>query len=102
MPGKASDIYRELSDLKIEQILYVMAITTHQRLIKDISAYVTDLRHVRLSVSGKDIMALGLPPSPVYGKILGSVMDAKLNGWATTRDQELELLKKHVADISSP
>lgn len=101
MPGKASDIHRELHDLKIEHILYIMAITTHQRLIKDISAYVTEFRHVRLSVSGKDLAALGIPPSPVYGKILGAVMEAKLNGRVTTRDQELELLKKHAADITS-
>jgi tRNA nucleotidyltransferase (CCA-adding enzyme) len=100
MPGKPSDIYRELHDLKIEQILYIMAITTHQRLIKDISTYVTDLRHIRLSVSGKDLAAMGLSPSPVYGKILGAVMDAKLNGRATTREEEMELLEKNAAGIS--
>lgn len=99
MPEAASGIYRELKDLKIELLLYIMAITTHTRLIKKISYYVTDLRDEKLSVSGRDIQALGLPPSPVYGKILSMVMDAKLNGHVKSRDQELELLKNYVAEL---
>ena len=77
-------------------LLYIMSITTHKELIKNISYYVTDLRDIQLAVSGKDIQALGLPPSPVYGKILSAVMDAKLNGDVKTRQEEMELLKKYV------
>ncbi len=99
MPNKVSDIYRELKDLKIEMLLYIMSITTHQHLIKNISSYVTDLRNAKLSVCGKDIQALGLPPSPVYGKILSAVMDAKLNGLVKSDDDEMDLLKKYVAEF---
>ena len=99
MPYKISDIYRELKDLRIELLLYIMSITTHKQLIKSISYYVTNLRNARLSVSGKDIQALGLPPSPVYGKILSAVMDAKLNGLIKTHNEELELLKKYVDEF---
>ena len=99
MPNTFSDIYRQLKDLKIELILYIMAITTHTQLIKMISYYVTDLRNTKLSVSGKDIATLGLAPSPVYGKILSAVMDAKLNGRIESYDQELDLLKKYVAEL---
>ena len=99
MPNAVSDIYRRLKDLKIELILYIMAITTHKQLIKHISYYVTDLRNAKLLVSGKDIQALGLAPSPVYGKILSAVMDAKLNGEVKTYNEELDLLKKHVDEL---
>jgi len=99
MPNTASDIYRQLKDLKIELILYIMAITTHTHLIKHISYYVTDLRNAKLSVGGKDIQALGLSPSPVYGKILSAVMDAKLNGEVKTYHEELDLLKKYVDEL---
>ena len=101
MPNKVSDIYKELKDLKIELLLYIMSITTHQQLVKNISYYVTDLRNARLSVSGKDIQALGLPPSPVYGKILSAVMDAKLNGLVKSDKEEMDLLKKHVTEFQS-
>ena len=99
LPGAHSDIYRELKDLKIELILYIMAITTHTGLIKQMSYYVTDLRHIKLSVSGKDLKAMGIHPSPAYGKILAAVMDAKLNGRVNTRDQELDLLKKYATEL---
>jgi tRNA nucleotidyltransferase (CCA-adding enzyme) len=99
IPNKTSDIYWELKDLKIELLLYIMSITTHKHLIKNISYYVTDLRNIKLTVSGKDVQALGLSPSPVYGKILSAVMDAKLNGLVKTHEEELELLKKHVTEF---
>jgi len=99
MPNNVSNIYRELKDLKIEMLLYIMSITTHQQLIKKISYYVTDLRNIKLTVSGKDVQALGLPPSPVYGEILSAVMDAKLNGLIKTYDEEMDLLKKYVAEF---
>jgi tRNA nucleotidyltransferase (CCA-adding enzyme) len=99
MPNKASDIYRELKDLKIELLLYIMSITTHTQLIKNLSYYVTDLRNTTLTVSGKNIQALGLSPSPVYGKILSAVMDAKLNGLVKTHEEEMELLKKYVTEF---
>ena len=57
----------------------------------------TDLKNVKLSVSGKDIEVYGLTPSPVYGKILSMVLDAKLNGEVKTHDDELRVLKKYVA-----
>jgi tRNA nucleotidyltransferase (CCA-adding enzyme) len=99
MPHKVSDIYRELKGLKIELLLYIMSITTHKQLIKSISYYVTDLRNIKLTVSGKNLQALGLSPSPVYGRILSAVMDAKLNGLVKTHQEELELLKKYVTEF---
>ncbi|MEZ4603442.1 MAG: hypothetical protein R2861_08570 [Desulfobacterales bacterium] len=76
-----------------------MAITTHTGLIKQMSYYVTDLRHIKLSVGGKDLKAMGIPPSPAYGRVLAAVMDAKLNGRVNTRDQELDLLKKYATEL---
>lgn len=63
-----------------------------------ISHYVTDLREVRLSVGGKDLKALGVPPSPVYSKILNAVLEAKLDGKAQTKDEELALLRKYAIE----
>lgn len=101
MPGKNSELYKELKDLRLELILYIMSITTHQKLKKAISFYMTDLKNVKLSVSGKDIEVYGLAPSPVYGKMLSMVLDAKLNGEVKTHDDELRVLKKYVAKFQS-
>ena len=97
LPTKNSELYKSLKDLRMELILYIMSITTNKTLIKAISSYVTDLKNIKLSVSGRDIQACGLSPSPVYGKILSKVLDAKLNGNIKTHEDELQFLKKYVA-----
>ncbi len=97
LPGANSELYHLLSGFDIELILYMMAITDHETIKKMISHYVTELRGITLSVGGKDIKALGIPPSPVYGKILKAIHEAKLNGHVHTRDEELTLLRTYAA-----
>ncbi|RJP85934.1 MAG: CBS domain-containing protein [Desulfobacteraceae bacterium] len=91
-----SELYQELKELRIELILYIMAITTSRKLIKAMSFFVTDLRTIRLIVSGKDLQAMGMTPSTLFGKILSAVLDAKLNGHIQTPEQEMEFLKDYV------
>ncbi len=98
-PLKNSQLYGELKEFRIELILYMMAILSNPRIIKAVSHYITDLRHIQLSVSGRDIRALGLSPSPVYGKILRAALDARLNGEIKTREEELEFIRSHVAQL---
>ncbi len=92
-------LYRTLKDFRIELILYMMALTPNEKIVKAISFFVTDLRHTRLSISGKDLQELGLSPSPVFGRILSAVMDAKLNGELKTLQDERDFLKHYVAVI---
>jgi tRNA nucleotidyltransferase (CCA-adding enzyme) len=92
-------LYRALKDFHIELILYMMALTTNEAIVKSISFFVTDLRHTKLSVSGKDLQTLGLSPSPLFGRILSAAMDARLNGELKTPQDELDFLKHYVAGI---
>lgn len=94
LPLQNSGLYHQLKEFRIELILYIMAISEHRKIIRAISHYVTDLREIRLSVSGRDLKALGIPPSPVYGKVLSEILDAKLNGEVKNPREELEYLKK--------
>jgi tRNA nucleotidyltransferase (CCA-adding enzyme) len=96
-PYTNSEIYRELKIFRTELILYMMALTTFEKITKAISFYVTDLRHVRLSVGGKDLQAMGLSPSPVFTKILSAALDAKLNGRLESREDELQFLRDYVS-----
>lgn len=49
-------------------------------------------------VSGRDLAALGIPPGPVYGRMLKTVEDAQLNGEVDTREAALALLSRLAAD----
>jgi len=92
-----STLYDSLSVLKIELILYLMACTRFQRVKRAISNYVTNLRDVRITVTGKDLMKLGLKPGPVYREIMSAVMTARLNGKLETRQDELRFAKEFLA-----
>jgi tRNA nucleotidyltransferase (CCA-adding enzyme) len=89
-------LYKQMSGLSIEMILYMM-VCTHSRDVKRaISHFVTKLRYVTITVSGKDLMRYGLKPGPIYRDIMQLVLDAKLDGLLKTRDDELEFVKNHL------
>ncbi len=48
------------------------------------------LRYVRLSISGDDLLAAGVPSGPAVGRGLRAALAAKLDGRAPDRRGELE------------
>ncbi|MBS3756333.1 MAG: CBS domain-containing protein [Desulfobacterales bacterium] len=96
LPMKNSELYHELSGFRTELILFMMAATRQERIRKAISFYVTDLKDVRISVTGKDLKQMGLTPSPLFGKILRRLLQEKLDGRVESRQDELEFVKKAV------
>ena len=95
LPAKNSTIYRGISVFKIELILYMMAATKNEALKRSISNYFTQLRHIEISIKGKDLKELGLEPGPIYREILEAVLDGKLNGRIKTRREELAFVKDY-------
>ena len=47
------------------------------------------LRHVRLEIDGRDLLAAGVPEGPAVGRGLAAALAAKLDGRAQGREQEL-------------
>jgi len=92
-----STLYDNLSGLKIELILYMMAGTRLKRVKRAISNYVTNLRDVTIAVTGKDLMERGLKPGPVYREIMAAVMQARLNNRLETRSDELKFVDEYLA-----
>jgi len=50
--------------------------------------YAREWRHVQCEITGKDLKALGLPPSPLYRQIFETLRAARLDGEITTRAEE--------------
>ncbi len=95
LPMKNSKLYGHLKGFRTEILLFMMAIADQEKIKKAISFFVTDLQYVRVSVTGKDIQKLGVPPSPLYGKIFRDLLAEKLDGRIQTIDDEIELIKKY-------
>jgi len=48
-----------------------------------------ELRHVRLEIDGRDLLAAGIPEGPEIGARLARALDRKLDGEASGREEEL-------------
>ncbi len=94
-PGMVYELLRNNSQ---EQLLYLMAKIEKEDVKKHISMYLGHLQDVRLSITGKDIVSLGIKPGPVYTTVLNRTLSAKLDGIVKTRDEELEFVKGLIAD----
>jgi tRNA nucleotidyltransferase (CCA-adding enzyme) len=90
-------LYQRLSGFRTELILYMMACADSKKVKKAISRYYTRLRNVKISISGKDIQALGVKPGPVYRDALDAVLAAKLNGKVKSRNDEMAFIKRHIS-----
>jgi hypothetical protein len=43
-------------------------------------------------ITGDDLIAQGMKPGPIFGKLLHEIEDAQLEGRITTREQALDLV----------
>jgi tRNA nucleotidyltransferase (CCA-adding enzyme) len=62
--------------------------------------YKQDLQHVKLEVSGDDILNLGIPQGEAVGRLLKSLFHAKLHGQVHHRLDEILWLKSQLSDVA--
>ncbi|MBR9985936.1 MAG: CBS domain-containing protein [Desulfosarcina sp.] len=94
---KNADVFNLLKAFKTEVILYMMVCTGSEIAKKRISLYHTRLRNVSTTISGKDLLDMGLASGPVFSKMLQAVLEAKLNGLVKTREDELDFIRKNIS-----
>ena len=66
-------------------------LTEHLRL------YLDELRHFTTVLNGDDLMAMGVEEGPPVGRILGELLDARLDGVLSTRADEEAFVVRRVA-----
>jgi tRNA nucleotidyltransferase (CCA-adding enzyme) len=82
------EIYNMLSSIKLETLLFMMALTRESQKKKAISRYLTELRKIRTILKGDDLKRAGIKPGPVYSKILKELLEEKLKGGLKFREDE--------------
>ena len=58
--------------------------------------YLETLRHVRPEVTGDDLLAAGVPQGPEVGIMLAEVLDARMDGLVSTKEEELEFVGRRL------
>jgi len=93
-PRRPSAIYRALQPFRPEEILFMMAATQREEVRRAISHYFHRYRHVQPEIRGRDLKEMGIPPGPIYAKILNRILDARLNGEVRSREEEAALARR--------
>ena len=70
-----------------------MIITKSEKVKKGISYYQTKLRNIRTSISGKDLINIGIKPGPKYKYILKTILLAKIDEKIKSSEEEIKLAK---------
>jgi tRNA nucleotidyltransferase (CCA-adding enzyme) len=97
LPASNSELFRRLNGFRIELILYMMARTREEKVKKAISRYITKLRTVSIHLRGRELLAMGLEPGPIFRETLQAVFDAKLDGRIKTPADEIAVARKLIA-----
>ena len=84
-----SEIARILQALKIEGLLYIMAIARKKHVKRAVSLYVTQLRQVRPNLTGKELKEMGYAPGPLFATILADLKNKKLDGAINSVEEEI-------------
>jgi tRNA nucleotidyltransferase (CCA-adding enzyme) len=82
------EINKLLGNLKLEIILFTMALSKDMGKKKAISHYLTELRNVKTILKGDDLKKMGIQPGPIYSKILKRLLEEKLRGKLKSREDE--------------
>lgn len=85
---RPSEIYRILDGLPDEAVLLLLAKAKSESAKRRLSAYLTTYRQMKPLLTGDDLQAIGIRPGPIYKNILDRLLEARLNGEATTAADE--------------
>jgi len=87
--ARISQIASRLEDVPAIAIYAAFLATRDERVSKKIQEYIVRINSITPAISGNDLKKRGIPPGPVYKRILGAIRDAWLDGKITNADQEL-------------
>jgi len=106
-PGtvRHSQVFRLLADFSDEALVLLLAkqqrvqsVVRLSLLKRQLVAYMKN-KTVKTTLTGQDLQAMGLQPGPQYTTILGKLLDARIDGVATTEADERALAHRLLKKI---
>lgn len=89
-----SELFELMARLPAEAHLLAYALARSEVTRSAIALYLRELRFVKIALTGRDLLDLGLTESPAVGEILAKIRLMKIEGKVDGRDYEMELAKK--------
>ncbi|MDF2631383.1 MAG: putative poly polymerase, partial [Symbiobacteriaceae bacterium] len=88
--GRA-DVVLTLADWPPDGLLLLSLLRGSERVVR----FWREWRHVRLAITGADLIAAGLPAGPLIGRVLARVLSDRLEGQAPDPDSQLALALRY-------
>jgi tRNA nucleotidyltransferase (CCA-adding enzyme) len=83
------------------RVLAAAWIATDRKRVRDrLLRYQTEWRTMETEITGDVLKAVGLKPGPLFGRLLRALRDARLDGRASTREEEEKLLERLLEEES--
>ena len=89
-----SKIYHILNHLSNELLIFYLSYFDDYQIKNNIHIYLMKLRNIKLSITGNDVIKLGIPEGPKIKAIITKIKNKKLDGEISTEQDEREELEK--------
>lgn len=93
-----SEVVYRLDELPDTLLVAAWAIAPTALARENITQYAGKWRHIHATLTGDDLRRMGLKPGPSFGKLLGRLRQAWLDGDVNSPQQELAYLKRLIAE----
>jgi tRNA nucleotidyltransferase (CCA-adding enzyme) len=102
IPGLTpSQIYHSLHRYLQNAIIANLVISDHPIIRQRIDQYLNQLRYVRATLTGDDLLQEGVAPGPQIKEVMELLREARLDGKVATKEEELRVVKDTLANQSS-
>ena len=90
---RPSELYRILQSFAPQAIAVRAKLTGDPSVRRALSRYLNELRFVRSSLTGDDLLEMGVPQGPLVGEILTQLRDARMDGRLSSGEDERALAR---------
>ncbi len=89
------EIYDVFSTLSPEATIFLLALSANERVNKYASLYFTHYHSLgKLSLTGDDLIRVGIKPGPVFQTVFKALRDARVSGEVKTKKEEMALVRQ--------
>ncbi len=90
-----TEVYDIFSPLSPEGIIFLLSALADDRANKYATLFVTQYQEqAKLSLTGNDLIAMGVSPGPVFQQVFKALRDARVNGQVNSKKDEISLVEK--------
>ena len=82
------EIYKAFENVRLETVL-LYGILYDEKIARH---YLDDLKQIKISLTGNDLLNLGIKPSPKYSQIFDEVLRRKLENPQLTKEDEIKII----------